>query len=68
MGQDIAGIYELIVGAFGLFLYSVAKNRFVLSAISSMFLIKTLDPDLMDKVEIIDDSKINLKAKQASKI
>jgi hypothetical protein len=45
--QDIAGILELIVGTFGLMLYTVAKNRFVLSAISDMFLIKTLDPDLI---------------------
>ena len=46
--QNIAGIFDLIVGTFGLFIYSVAKNRFVLSSIASMFLIKTLDPDLIE--------------------
>ena len=44
---DIAGIYELMVAFFGLILYSVAKNNFVVSAISKLFLINTKDPDLI---------------------
>ena len=45
---DIAGIYELIVSFFGIVLYSVAKHRFVLSAISNMYFINTKDPDFID--------------------
>tara|TARA_B110000285_G_C14773105_1_gene444934 strand:+ start:37 stop:315 length:279 start_codon:yes stop_codon:yes gene_type:complete len=65
--SDIAGLYELIVGICGLFLYSVAKNRFVLSAISHYFLIKTVDPDLIDyqmtSHNTHEDEKVSLKTK-----
>ena len=64
--QNIAGIYELIIGFFGIFLYSVSKNKFVISAISKMFLIKTFDPNLFTKtvtnLQETDDT-IDLKAK-----
>ena len=47
MFGDIAGVYELIVGVCGILLYSLSKHRFVLNAISKLFLINTNDPDLI---------------------
>ncbi len=47
MIDNIAGIYELIIGTFGFILYSVAEHNFVLRAIKSLFLINTTDPDLI---------------------
>jgi hypothetical protein len=47
--DNIAGIYELIVGTFGLILYTVAKHNFVLRSIQSLFLINTSDPDLINE-------------------
>ena len=48
--DNIAGIYELMVAFFGFTLYSVAKNNFVVNAISKLFLVNTTDPDLIGNV------------------
>jgi hypothetical protein len=62
--SNIAGIYELIAGFIGFFVYSIAKNRFVLSSIAEMFLIKTLDPDLMETPKVsIDPKNFNVELK-----
>ena len=52
------------MGAFGLILYTVSRNRFVLSGISDMFFIKTLDPDLIKNIDdhVEEDKKVEPKA------
>lgn len=45
---DIAGIYELIVGFFGLVLGTISYHSFVLSALKRLFLINVEDPDLFE--------------------
>jgi hypothetical protein len=45
---DIAGIYQLIVSAFGIVLFGVAQQSFVLNAISKLFYINTNDLDFIE--------------------
>ena len=59
---DIGGIYQLIISAFGIVLFSIAEQSFVLNGISKLFLINTTDPDFINKKgKIIEDQESKIK-------
>ena len=44
---DLGGVFEIILFVIGLMVYPVSEYSFYLKALSELFLVKTMDKDLM---------------------
>ena len=51
---DMGGIYELVVRALGVFIFSISNHSFIVSSMKRMFLVKT-ENNKMFKERRVDD-------------